>query len=103
MNTAAKIVSILIAIALLYFLDGCGEEPNPCRFSEIKLGMSEDEVVNVMGKPDKITDDKLTNMFATGSLIMGWTMARITYHYYCGNTEIQIEFDDGVVSDIDEY
>lgn len=48
----------LLLLALTIFLVACGKSPEPGDTSKISKGMSEDEVTELLGKPDFQTTDR---------------------------------------------
>jgi len=72
----AIILSLLIAI-------GCAAPSNPCRIDEISIGMTSEEVIDILGKPASV----------------GSIFGNLYFSYYCDGEETMIRFDDNYVSE----
>jgi hypothetical protein len=79
------LVCVFVMLAQVAMLSGCGEDPGACRYDEVKVGMTMEQVRSILGAPDSIET-------------IDWEPDVDTrWVYMCGFTEVNVEFSGGCV------
>ncbi|MDH5191067.1 MAG: outer membrane protein assembly factor BamE [Gammaproteobacteria bacterium] len=78
----------LFAIVLVFQLAACGSKITEDNYKKIKNGMSEDEVVDILGKPTERNSSGIGSLTTTG---MAWQGEKISINVQLVNNKVQLK------------
>jgi hypothetical protein len=99
--TGGGILNSNFVFDFLYVLPGTTAKTTAAKFSQVKVGMTYDQVLSILGSPGLLTESSLfnTSIYTTKAEFYGWWPENKP-EYSLGVIQMRIILDDGLVQSI---